>query len=65
MDGRGDKGRSSNQNIFTQVDIIYKILCGLRDITTFITTQFKKQRTYLAENEIIAIFWGECISSYG
>lgn len=37
----------------------------MKHICAIYSSLLLKQSSYLTENEIIAIFWGECISSYG
>jgi hypothetical protein len=38
---------------------------AMKHICAIYSSLLLKQSPYLTENEIIAIFWGECISSYG
>jgi len=50
-------------NYNQMVDCIKSVLLNHCLLSSFLQCPVKI--THLAKNEIIAIFWGECISSYG
>lgn len=50
-------------NYYQMVDCMKSVVLNHCPLCNFL--QHPVKTTHLAKNEIIAIFWGECISSYG